>query len=191
MRRLILALAGLIACCACSIAGGADLATAATAGTKAKTQRAAAIAWLGGQILGYERSTWHWNRLMGVPRVQTEGRVFAAMSIADIQRAVRLWQQRAAAARRQAAHPPHEKAFLCIHHYEGSWTDGNGAVLRRPADGSRLPADVRPVAPPDEGDGRPLDAARADLDGGAGRQEQGFLALAEHSEVLRAHLTPR
>src|SRR5439155_26601046 len=45
------------------------------------------------------------------------------------------------------------------------------AVLRRPPDGPRLPADVRLVALPREGNGRPLDAARADLDGGKGASE--------------------
>src|SRR6185437_9830103 len=63
-------------------------------------------------------------------------------------------------------------------------------LLRRSPDGSRLPADICPAAAPHEGDGRPLDAARADLDGGESLQEQGFLALAEHGEVLRADLTP-
>jgi hypothetical protein len=52
--------------------------------------------------------------------------VLAEMSIPDVESAVRLWQQRAAAERRRAQHPPHLAAFLCIHRYEGSWTDGGG-----------------------------------------------------------------
>ena len=48
------------------------------------------------------------------------------MSMTDVERAVRLWEQRAAAARRQAENPPHKAAFLCIHRYEGSWTDSGG-----------------------------------------------------------------
>jgi hypothetical protein len=63
---------------------------------------------------------------MGVTPVQTEGRLLTSMSIDDVQRAVRLWQRRAAAARRQAAKPPHLAAWLCIHRYEGSWRDGGG-----------------------------------------------------------------
>ena len=186
MRRFILACAGLLVCCCCSITGGAGQATAAgTAGQK----RTAAIKWLGSEIAGYQKATWRWQRVMGVTPVQTEGRLLAAMSIADVQRAVRLWQRRAAAARRLAEKPPHLSAWLCIHRYEGSWRDGGGALLRRPADGPRLPADLRAPAPADEGHGRPLDAPRADLDGGESRQEQGFLALAEHGEVLRPDLT--
>lgn len=125
MRRSILACAGLLACCCCSIGGGASEATAAT-GAKAAQQQEAALVWLGSQIVGYQKATWRWERLMGVPRVQTEGRLLTEMSMPDVERAVRLWERRAAAARRQAESPPHEAAFLCIHHYEGSWTDGSG-----------------------------------------------------------------
>jgi hypothetical protein len=83
----------------------------------------AAVRWLGGRIASYQRATWTWQRLMGKPLTETEGRALAAMSIPDIQQAVSLWQRRAVAARRAAAHPPHLRAWLCIHHYEGSWTD--------------------------------------------------------------------
>ena len=126
MRRFILACAGLLVGCCCSIAGGTGQATAAgTAGTAA-TKRSAALAWLGSEIVGYQKATWRWDRLMGVPLVQTEGRLLAEMSIPDVQQAVQLWQQRAAAARRQAEKPPHLVQFLCIHHYEASWHDGGG-----------------------------------------------------------------
>jgi len=101
-------------------------ASEASAAGKIETKRAAAIAWLGEQIYGYERLTWHWQRLMGVPRTPTAGRVLAEMSIPDVQKAVELWRRRARAARLRAAHPPHLGAFLCIHRYEGSWTDGGG-----------------------------------------------------------------
>ncbi len=126
MRRIILACAGLLACCICSIGGGATKATAAVTAARTAQARHAAIAWLGGQITGYQRATWRWDRLMGVPHVQTEGRTLAGMSVQDVQRAVKLWQHRALAARRLAQNPPHKAAWLCIHHYEGSWTDGGG-----------------------------------------------------------------
>jgi hypothetical protein len=100
--------------------------------TEAKTiqrkqaARSAAIAWLGGQVYGYQHATWRWQNLMGIRRTPTEGRVLAEMSIPDVESAVRLWQRRAASARRSAEHPPHLSQFLCIHRYEGSWTDGGG-----------------------------------------------------------------
>jgi hypothetical protein len=63
---------------------------------------------------------------MGVPLTETEGRLLAEMSIPDVQQAVQLWHRLAAETRRKAQNPPHKGAFLCIHHYEGSWTDRGG-----------------------------------------------------------------
>lgn len=84
---------------------------------------AAALRWLRGQIVGYQRATWHWEHLMGRRLTHTEGRTLAAMSIPDVQRAVALWKRRANTARRRAQHPPHLAAWLCIHRFEASWTD--------------------------------------------------------------------
>jgi hypothetical protein len=128
LRRFILACAGLLACIA-SAAGApqaavGNQATAATRSTEAR--RTAAIHWLGGQVDGYKRATWRWQQLMGVPLTPTEGRALTAMSVDDVRKAVVLWRSRAAAARRKAHRPPHLAAFLCIHRYEGSWTDGGG-----------------------------------------------------------------
>ncbi len=100
--------------------------TALTAQREAATARAAAVAWLGQQIAAYRRTTWRWQNVMGLPLTETEGRRLVEMSIPDIQQAVRLWQQRASAVRRTAQHPPNLAAWLCIHRYEGSWTDGGG-----------------------------------------------------------------
>ena len=83
----------------------------------------AAIKWLGSEIAGYQKATWRWQRTMGIRPVQTEGRLLTAMSIADVQRAAHLWQRRAAAAQRRAEKPPHLRQFLCIHRFEGSWSD--------------------------------------------------------------------
>jgi hypothetical protein len=127
LRRLTLACAGLLACCASAI-GGAPLATAATE-TSTKTEEArrlAAIAWLGQQVDAYQRATWRWERLMGAPRTPTEGRVLTDMSIPDVKQAVLLWKRRAVVAHRKAQQPPHLAAFLCIHRYEGSWRDAAG-----------------------------------------------------------------
>jgi hypothetical protein len=124
LRRFTLACAGLLALCASAI-GGATAAVAGQDTTQIEAQRAA-IAWLGAQVYGYQRSTWRWENLMGIERTETEGRVFAEMSIPDIRQAVLLWKRRAEAARRKASNPPHKAAWLCIHRYEGSWTDADG-----------------------------------------------------------------
>lgn len=63
---------------------------------------------------------------MGARLTPTAGRVLAKMSIPDVEGAVRLWKRRAHSARVRAEHPPHLGAFLCIHRYEGAWTDGGG-----------------------------------------------------------------
>lgn len=109
------------------------LACACTAVTASATNRAAAggrtlsssaaRAALGTEIVTYERATWRWEQVMGAPRTQTAGRMLADMSIPDVKQALSLWRTRADAAYRRAHHPPHERAWLCLHRYEGSWTD--------------------------------------------------------------------
>jgi hypothetical protein len=123
LRRLTLACAGLLACCACILGGGTTPAAAATAAGQSSKAHQAAIAWLGGQIRTYQRAAWDWDRLMGARPVPTKGRELATMSIPAIQKAVRLWRRIATHERVRAQHPPDESAFLCIHRYEGSWTD--------------------------------------------------------------------
>lgn len=132
MRRFILASAVLLACLATAsgtsgAAAGSKKTTAAVRlTTTAAKQRTAAIRWLSGRVYAYQRATWRWERLMGTPMTPTAGRVLAKMSVPDVKRAVRMWRRRAHHARRRASNPPHLQAFLCIHHYEGSWTDGSG-----------------------------------------------------------------
>ena len=96
--------------------------------TQAQQEKArlAAITWLGGQIRGYEHATWRWERLMGSHLTPTAGRALTGMSVPDVKQAVAYWKGRAHVAHRQALHPPHLRAFLCIHRYEGSWTDASG-----------------------------------------------------------------
>jgi hypothetical protein len=119
LRRVFLAGACLLVC---SIGWAWHPAAAKSKTTE--SAHAAATAWLGRQIHGYQRLTWRWQRLMGVPRTPTGGRALTAMSIPDIRRAVVRWHRRAHAARLRARTPPHLSAFLCIHRYEGDWHDG-------------------------------------------------------------------
>jgi len=58
LRRIILACVCLLACST----GGASRAIAAGKTSKTtEAKRAAAIAWLGDQIYGYQRLTWRWE----------------------------------------------------------------------------------------------------------------------------------
>jgi hypothetical protein len=116
LRQLTVALAGLFVCALCA---GATKSRAATAHDQA-------MSWIGGQIRTYQRATWHWQHVMGVRSSPTTGESPAQLGIAGSRLALRRWQRLAHGARRRAQHPPHLAAFLCIHHYEGSWTDGAG-----------------------------------------------------------------
>lgn len=62
------------------------------------------------------RTTWHWQAVMGLRRSHS---MAPLRSIS----ALRFWRGHARAAARLAARPPHRRAWLCIHHYEGSWHD--------------------------------------------------------------------
>jgi hypothetical protein len=121
LRRSLLACAGLLAF-ACATAAT----TVPRAAAEQQTVGRATIARLGGEIAQYQRATWHWQRVMGVRLTPTNGRVLASMSASDVQQAAADWRRHANAALRQAQHPPQLHAFLCIHRYEGSWTDGGG-----------------------------------------------------------------
>jgi hypothetical protein len=63
-------------------------------------------------------SAWRWQSLMGVRRTGAAGPL-------DTRRALLYWRVRARAAQRLAARPPHRRGWLCIHRFEGTWTDGS------------------------------------------------------------------
>ena len=67
-------------------------------------------------IRSYRRETWRWETLMGLPRTRGSRRPTVPV--------LRFWLRHAARARRTAFHPPHLAAWLCIHRYEGAWSDG-------------------------------------------------------------------
>lgn len=75
------------------------------------------------QIRRYRNETWRWQSLMGVPRTpsaraaETDPSHTFKLWVRD------LWKHRAIRTRGKAARPPHRSGWLCIHHYEGSWTD--------------------------------------------------------------------
>jgi hypothetical protein len=66
------------------------------------------------------RRTWHWQRVMGTPLTLTLRHPSAALGA----RAT-AWKRIATTTKRIAFHPPHLRAWLCIHAYEGGWNDPN------------------------------------------------------------------
>jgi hypothetical protein len=57
-----------------------------------------------------------WDVVLGRPQVR-----FAAPL--NTSQALRFWRLRRLRVLRLAAHPPHKSGWLCIHRYEGSWSD--------------------------------------------------------------------
>ena len=90
------------------------------------SSRAAALRYLEGELHRWEKTTWYWQRLTGAPRSGTAGRTLAVMAVPDLQKTVRMWERRALKAHRAAQRPPHMNEWMCIHHYEGAWTDRGG-----------------------------------------------------------------
>jgi hypothetical protein len=75
------------------------------------------------QIDAYRTHTWRWQHLMGRPRTPFSNSARQSDN-PDYHRWVRdLWKRRLVRARRQAAHPPHLRAWLCIQRYEAPWYD--------------------------------------------------------------------
>jgi hypothetical protein len=70
-------------------------------------------------IRRYRAETLRWEALMGA--VRTHGSLWP-----NTRPVLRFWVRAAGLAYVKAIHPPHKAAWLCIHHYEGSWRDSGG-----------------------------------------------------------------
>ena len=77
------------------------------------------------KIKRYQRATWRWQRLMGVPRTPNRKRYVRIRDREYRRYVLRQWRRRAARAKRRAHNPPHEYAWRCLQRYEGSWKDPN------------------------------------------------------------------
>jgi hypothetical protein len=61
-------------------------------------------------------TAWHWQAIVGTRRVR------ARVSL-DSPRGLLFWRRQARRMMRLAGHPPHKSGWLCIHRFEGSWSD--------------------------------------------------------------------
>jgi hypothetical protein len=77
------------------------------------------------RIVQLRDEVWRWRRLMGKPLTPYGDSVRRSRSLGYAHWVLRLWAHRALDARRQAKHPPHLPAWLCIHRGEAPWTDPN------------------------------------------------------------------
>jgi hypothetical protein len=82
-----------------------------------------ALAYYGGEIARFQKQTWHWQRVIGAPLTPPVKRTLAHLSPSAVRQTAETWRDRSAHVHKVAQHPPHLQQFLCIHHYEGSWTD--------------------------------------------------------------------
>jgi hypothetical protein len=77
------------------------------------------------RIVSHRNSTWRWQDTMLRPRTPYSGTAETTTSLPYRNWVLRVWQKRAKTAWRTATRPPHYDEWLCIHRYEGSWTDPN------------------------------------------------------------------
>ena len=124
MRQLVIVM--LIAC-ACALCGAFVAAADTPAGPATTTDAAAAAATATPQlphqevqrlIDRYRHRTWHWQRVMQRPLTLT-----LSHPPGDPLKRIRVWKRIALRLQRVAMHPPHLRAWTCIHRYEGAWTD--------------------------------------------------------------------
>ena len=112
---------------------------------RARTIGREALAYYGNEISRFRKETWHWQRLMGVPLTPPGGRQRMG---APVGRPTGSPARGGNARRRRtrgAAPRPHLRGSL--HPPLRGRLDGHRrAVLRRPPDGPRLPAELRRLA---------------------------------------------
>jgi hypothetical protein len=72
-------------------------------------------------IRRHRQEAWYWQFVMGRPLTRT-----LQKAPAEPEERVMAWRRLALTMRRAAQNVPHKQAWLCIHHYEGSWRDPNG-----------------------------------------------------------------
>ena len=78
-----------------------------------------------GKIERYQRATWGWQRLMGVPKTPNRRRYLRIRNLEYRLHVLHQWRRRSARAKRRAHNPPHEQEWRCLQRYEGSWRDAH------------------------------------------------------------------
>ena len=68
----------------------------------------------------YRRKVWHWQRVMGHPVMRKLKHTPPAL-----EDRLPAWRRVAKRTVATAQHPPHARAWTCIHRFEGSWADPN------------------------------------------------------------------
>ena len=77
------------------------------------------------EIEQHRAQTWHRQRVMGIRRTRTTFLERRVGSLEVLRELRDTWRMRALRTRKRLIRPPHRSAWLCIHRYEGAWTDPN------------------------------------------------------------------
>ena len=77
-------------------------------------------------IRSFRASTRRWLTVMHGRPPAEDSRAPASRSLEGLEQLARTWRHREHRAWWRANHPPDLRGWLCIHHYEGSWTDSGG-----------------------------------------------------------------
>jgi hypothetical protein len=75
------------------------------------------------KIKRYQRATWRWQRVMGVPRTPNRKLYLKTRDKRFRLHVMHQWRKRAIHAKRRAHNPPHEAQWRCLQRYEGAWND--------------------------------------------------------------------
>lgn len=76
-------------------------------------------------IDNYVVATQHMQRVMGIPVTKSNYTYRTAKSIKYVLWVQKYWKRTNWNVRQKFNNPPHKAALLCIHRYEGSWSDDN------------------------------------------------------------------
>ena len=118
-RKLVHAAVGAAVLTSVALAGLSTADDGRTAGTRVDPGSGVVVR----KIKRYQRVTWRWQRLMGVPRTANRRRYLRTRDREYRLHVLRQWRRRAVRAKRRAHNPPHEAAWRCLQRYEGSWSD--------------------------------------------------------------------
>jgi hypothetical protein len=81
--------------------------------------------YLQGKVAEHRAATWYWQGVMFKRQTPSAGHEQKTTSVRYLRWLAKKWWHRRVATMRQAQNPPHLREWLCIHRYEGSWTDPN------------------------------------------------------------------
>jgi hypothetical protein len=132
---LLLAFAGMATAAAAAAGAGStngnstqSLTTSTAVGTTAsiraelRAQARAATRWRR-HIQTYRAGTRRWLTVIRGRPPARGSRSLAAHTLVRLRRLATTWRHREHRVWRRAIHPPNLAGWICIHHYEGSWTD--------------------------------------------------------------------